>query len=504
MALPYRYCTVRMMDLHLDLENPRFASSTLVDNAAKLPDEADVIKHLIKYADIESLANNINRTKYLHGSEIITCYEDNSGKLIVAEGNRRVCACKLLLDRTLIPKDSEDSFPKASQETIENIKSVTINLYESKESVQSYLSDRHISGVKKWSALEKNNYYMNLFQQYRDVGIVKTYTSDSLGTVKNSIIKYQFFMSVFKILKDNGCTLEIEKIDYLPLVDRFMSLLVSNDPDVGLSLKLDKEKLVYLCPDNKREKLQEILLLVGKAFLVWKNTDINPGVIGSDVANKPLQKALILEDKRIPGLHQLIKEFKEIDGKGFAYSAGESEILPKTKTPSKTNITAYDPVIPAKYVPKKIKREYLSFSNDEAKDFIFDDIDYDIKIQEIIHELAVTKVTHDPVACACLYRCLLEMCARRVFTKRVKPTTKTYNEGNLAENLLYITNNVLFVGLTGSEWEKKRKAIKDRFGKDGVIDVLNLYIHYPQMVDTTYLVDSWSTTKLFIERSLSI
>ena len=233
MALPYRYCTVRMMDLHLDLENPRFASSTLVDNAAKLPDESDVIKHLMKYADIESLANGINRTKYLHGSEIITCYEDNSGKLIVAEGNRRVCACKLLLDRTLVPPQYVDTFPKASQETTDNIKSVTINLYESKESVQSYLSDRHINGVKKWSALEKNNYYMNLFQQYRDVGVVKTYTSDSLGTVKKSIIKYQFFMSVFKILKDNGYKLEIETIDYLPLVDRFMALLVGNDPDVG-------------------------------------------------------------------------------------------------------------------------------------------------------------------------------------------------------------------------------------------------------------------------------
>lgn len=504
MALPYRYCTVRMMDLHLDLENPRFASSTLVDNAAKLPDESDVIKHLLKYADIETLASNINRTKYLHGSEIITCYEDDSGKLVVAEGNRRACACKLLLDRSLVPKEYADSFPKASQDTIDNIKSVTINLYESKESVQSYLSDRHISGVKKWSALEKNNYYMNLFQQYRDVGIVKTYTSDPLGTVKNSIIKYQFFMSVFKILKDNGYALEIETIDYLPLVDRFMSLLVGNDPDVGLSLKLDKDKLVYLCPDNKREKLQEILLLVGKAFLVWGSNDVNPRIIGSDIANKSLQKALIMNDKRIPGLYKLILEYKEIDSKGSGYSASEPDFSPKTKTTPKTSTATFDPVIPERFVPKKLKREYLSFNNDEAKDFIFDNTDYDIKIQEIIHELAVTKVVHDPVACACLYRCLLEMCARRVFIKHVKSAIKPYNEGNLAENLLYITNNVLFVGLTGSEWEKKRKALKDRFGKEGVIDVLNLYIHYPQMVDTTYLVDSWSTTKLFIERSLSI
>ena len=79
-----------------------------------------------------------------------------------------------------------------------------------------------------------------------------------------------------------------------------MALLVGNDPDVGLSLKLGKDKLIYLCPDNKQEKLREILLLVGKVFLVWNSTNVTPRIIGADVANKTLQKALIIDDKRIP------------------------------------------------------------------------------------------------------------------------------------------------------------------------------------------------------------
>lgn len=257
-----------MLALSLDIKNPRFASSTLVDNASKIPEEADVIKHLLKYADIASLASNIERTNCLHGSEMVTGYVDNNGRIVVAEGNRRVCACKLLLDRTLIPEEFKESYPVASQETIENITSITINLYDSKELIQSYLSDRHINGVKKWSALEKNNYYMNLFQQYGDVHKVKTYTSDRLNVVKTSIKKYQFFMKVFKILKQQGHQLEIEKIDYLPLVDRFMGILVGNDVDVGLNLRLDGEKLVYFCPDNKRALYEKILYLVGEAFLV--------------------------------------------------------------------------------------------------------------------------------------------------------------------------------------------------------------------------------------------
>lgn len=90
MALPYKYFTANVSDLLLDVKNPRFASSTLVDNASKIPDQNDVIKHLLKYADIITLAYNIERTRCLHGSEMVTCYADQDGNLIVAEGNRRI------------------------------------------------------------------------------------------------------------------------------------------------------------------------------------------------------------------------------------------------------------------------------------------------------------------------------------------------------------------------------------------------------------------------------
>lgn len=509
MALPYRYCVVNMLDLSLDIKNPRFASSTLVDNASKIPEEVDVIKHLLKYADVSSLASNIERTNCLHGSEMVTGYVDNTGKIVVAEGNRRVCACKLLLDRTLIPDAYKEAFPVASQETIENITSITINLYDSKELIQSYLSDRHISGVKKWSALEKNNYYMNLFQQYGTVEKVKTYTSDSLAVVKTSIKKYQFFMSVFKVLKQHGHQLEIEKIDYLPLVDRFMGILVGNDPDVGLGLRLDEERLVYLCPDNKKTLYEKILYQVGEAFLVRTTSGTPSRIVGTEIMNTRMRKEFILEDKRIPGLYALIKEYKKINDSDSNYSqegdTGGSEEPHKeeSKTSTSENVD-FIPVSPERFIPSKYKTERLSFTQNEAVNFSFSTEEYDIKLQEILRELATIKIANDPVACACLYRCLIEMCARRVFAKNVPSSVRVYNEGNLSENLNYINNNIIFNGLSGSEWEKKKKAIKDKFGKDGLIDVLNMYIHYPQMVDVTYIVDSWTTMKIFVSRCLCV
>ena len=68
---------------------------------------------------------------------------------------------------------------------------------------------------------------------------VKKHTSDSVSVVTKSIKKYQFFMDVFNILKSKYTSLEIEKIDYLPMVDRFMDTLVGDDEEVGLNLEID-------------------------------------------------------------------------------------------------------------------------------------------------------------------------------------------------------------------------------------------------------------------------
>lgn len=505
MALPYEYYKVDMADLLLDVKNPRFASSTLVENAIRLPGQKEVISHLLKHSDVVSLAQNIIRTKYLHGSEMITCYQSKNGEYIVAEGNRRVCACKLLLDRKLIPEEYKESFPVADAETLENIRSVVVNLYPDRESVQSYLSDRHIAGVKTWSTLEKNNYYMNLFQQYHSIDKIKEFTSDSKATIKKCIIEYRFFMEVFKILKENGINLEIEKIDYLPLADRFMSMLVGKDSDVGLGLKLDENSYTYLCPDHKIELYHKILLLVGTAFLARSASDVPAKIIGSDVSNNPQRKELIIRDEKIPGLYGLIKEYKGIKETNSVYTPpAEEESIVTTATDVTTATSTFIPSIPTKYVPKQHKTEYLKITIDESKTFVFDQNERDIRLQEIIRELSHLKLGSDPIACVSLYRCLLETCARRVFEKNISTATATYNESDLASNLNYINNNIAFRGCAGSEIEKTRKAIKSCLGKDGIIDVLNLYIHYPKMVDTTIIANSWNTMKILIIRCLSM
>ena len=125
MPRQYEYKEVEIKDLLLDEENPRFASSILVQESANQIGQETVIEHLLRYSNVIELANRINEVGELHGSEIITCIR-NGNKYVVLEGNRRTCACKLLLDRSIIPEHYKSKITFITERTKANITKVMV------------------------------------------------------------------------------------------------------------------------------------------------------------------------------------------------------------------------------------------------------------------------------------------------------------------------------------------------------------------------------------------
>lgn len=537
MARNYEYKEVNISDLILDDENPRFASSVLVqDSTTKISQDA-IISHLLQYADIIKLANRINNVQELHGSELITCYKRDD-VYVVLEGNRRTCACKLLLDRTLIQDDYKSNFPFIKDETKENIEKVLVIVYPNRESVQAYLSDRHINGVKKWSALEKNNYYMNLFQAFGDVSKVQECTSDTIGTIKKSIRKYQFFMDVFRVLKSLYSNIEIEKIDYLPMVDRFMDILVGNDSDVGLNLHFNETTQRYLCESSKLKKYNEILMLVGEAFLMRKEKkNCEEGelskIISTEINGLGIQKELIIKDERIPGLSDLIREYRNLvmpstdknnqsdanqshrsdndhDAENYKSNAKDnsnedgadgSDNNDDTNKEGENDEDKYTP--PAKYKSKQTKKEFLCFTVDEAGSFkINGNSDYEVKITSLIYDLSNFSVYRHPYSCALLYRTLLEISTRLVYERCTSTVGRSYNEKDLVGNMNHLNNNFLFTSKIGKDVPKLKESIKANLNSSDIIQILNLYIHYSNPVDEQILLSTWNSMKYYIQACL--
>ncbi|MDY7373237.1 hypothetical protein UE233_11400 [Acinetobacter oleivorans] len=150
---------IRMISLELlefDPQNPRLPQNINGE------DERAVISYLIDDANIPELMMSIGEQGYFDGEPLLVVPRDNH--FIVVEGNRRLCALKLLSDKAPAPRASKkiDSIRLTSP----NIpKIIPCQVFHSREDILSYLGYRHITGVNQWDALAKARYLDQLFDK---------------------------------------------------------------------------------------------------------------------------------------------------------------------------------------------------------------------------------------------------------------------------------------------------------------------------------------------------
>jgi hypothetical protein len=514
---------VKLEDILLDVDNPRFASyfERIGKDKANATQD-DIIEYLQKYESINVLSERIKDVKGLHPTELIACLKVGD-KYIVLEGNRRVCACKELYNKYYENPDEID--------LVSNISQLEVVVYETRELAQPYISDKHIDGVKKWESIEKSCYYYRMFQEKRllngtitadeIVENVSKQTVSKKNDVKDCIIKYGFYMSVYEALATEYSREVLADISsFLPLVDRFMKILVSQDADVGLDLPLIEYN--YVAHQGKEKQLIEIFKVVGEAFLVRKSenqceNDEECRINSQEVYSRTQQKRLITDDLRVPGLFALIKEYKktpetntdsdkseETKGNGQNTSGTEDNPNKGDNQTSETDTTQddaiYEPIIPWK--PKQPQNKTLFFSKEEGKVFILSDTnDEDVKIKFIIAELSRLPIDKYPYSCTSLYRLLLEAVTKKAYDEKKPKENKnilTYDNKSLPTAVSKLAkNNTLKI--SGSE----RANVVEYVDKKRIIDTLNNYMHNPKQVDTEIILSSWITMKDYIRSCLT-
>jgi len=176
--------TLNTLDLFLDPLNPRI---DVPENAT----QEEIRLQLLKYEEIVELANEIVREKrLLPGDRIITFIED--GKHIVLEGNRRVCACQLLLDPTLIPTGYESRFPKAdSEDLILNISQIKADVAPNRNAAENILTKRHTKpGIKQWTPIAQMRRIARWFNQGETIKEISARIVAPTNLVRRRIREY--------------------------------------------------------------------------------------------------------------------------------------------------------------------------------------------------------------------------------------------------------------------------------------------------------------------------
>lgn len=147
--------------LKFDPDNPRLPDDGSVD----VTSDESILDFIERTYAVDELGRSLVDNGYFHAEPLLVVSEPG-GRFRVVEGNRRLAALKLLIERK-----SRESLPAsrrvtweelAKQANASRLAQVPIIKYPRRSDLLDYLGFRHISGVKEWRPSAKARFLWNL------------------------------------------------------------------------------------------------------------------------------------------------------------------------------------------------------------------------------------------------------------------------------------------------------------------------------------------------------
>lgn len=147
-------------DLRFDGFNPRLAEFGVDDETT----QSDLLKKLWKEMAVKEVAASIAFNGYFE-HEPLFVDSSKDGKFIVIEGNRRLAAVKLLLDRSLREKIRATDLPTISPDAAKKLQTLPVIMTTRKEAWR-YLGFKHVNGPATWGSYAKAQYIAHVHNEY--------------------------------------------------------------------------------------------------------------------------------------------------------------------------------------------------------------------------------------------------------------------------------------------------------------------------------------------------
>jgi len=180
---------LNVLEILLDPQNPRI----------EIPPKASqqkIRELLLEQEDVAGLAHHIvDDDGILPAESIIVVIED--GKHVVVEGNRRTCACQLLVDPSLRPAGHKKGFPTATPELQERIKRLKAVVAPNRDAAERPITKKHTEpGVRPWSPIAKQRRIARLIQAGRTPKEVADQFSMQVSVVRRLARDYNLLKRV--------------------------------------------------------------------------------------------------------------------------------------------------------------------------------------------------------------------------------------------------------------------------------------------------------------------
>ncbi len=150
---------VNVSELAFDLKNPRLVEFEEVESAT----DEEVIQILWELMDVREVMMSIAASGFFPHEPLIVAEED--GKKVVIEGNRRLAAVNILLNRA-IAESYATRIPDIADEEKRALAQLPI-VIGSREGNWRYLGFKHVNGPAKWSSYAKAQYIADVHRKFK-------------------------------------------------------------------------------------------------------------------------------------------------------------------------------------------------------------------------------------------------------------------------------------------------------------------------------------------------
>lgn len=243
----WKEITVNVSEVLLDSDNPRLFIES--------PTQENILIFLANEEDAIELAKQISLNRGLPLAEKPVLTIEN-GKYVVLEGNRRICACKLLLEPSLLPSKKRGKIPKIDWEMRNYLENLPVVLTPDRNSTEAFITMRHSGdrNVKKWSTIASIKRFVNRYTKGETITDIAKVLDEKTTDVKNGIRFFYFLEFVRNEInwtEDEKQKLAIYKLEtskldrFLPFSRKAKNILkidFTDDHKVVTALPMDKFK----------------------------------------------------------------------------------------------------------------------------------------------------------------------------------------------------------------------------------------------------------------------
>jgi len=190
----FKYESILLKDVALDVRNPRIVSQT------PLSSEAEIISYLYENEDLEAFVKKVASEGKNAGAERPYVIKKGSGYIVI-EGNTRIAAYKLLTGLIKPPKDYAGTVPHISDAAKNLLLNVDCSVAPDRDALMPIMASAHFgTGDKsKWGYLGSRKAVYDEWKGGKSLAKLAKLFNVTQGEIKELILEYQLYRKALSL-----------------------------------------------------------------------------------------------------------------------------------------------------------------------------------------------------------------------------------------------------------------------------------------------------------------